>query len=155
MQCGQPITCIGLDQPCVLDQDCCTNECSESSFCSCVPLGQACAESSDCCEAQCNGGVCGELQCDPPGTNCTSGAPCCSGRCEDVTFGAGALQCCGPVGCGHDICEMGGALDAANCASECITTICAADPFCCCVDWDQACVNRVLSDCMMVCPPVP
>jgi hypothetical protein len=53
------------------------------------------------------------------------------------------------VGCAHDKCVVGTALTS-DC-DPCVTTICAADRFCCAVEWDETCVGEVESVCGSTC----
>jgi hypothetical protein len=47
--------------------------------------------------------------------------------------------------CAHDLCEVGVAL-ASNCDS-CVADICQFDPYCCSGEWDDFCVEKVLTEC--------
>ena len=53
--------------------------------------------------------------------------------------------------CGHDICDLGGALQ--NDCDPCVTQICQGDPFCCDNQWDQLCLEQVFSVCNIDCNP--
>jgi hypothetical protein len=60
----------------------------------------------------------------------------------------GSLACQDSAGaCGHTVCATGGALapgcDNPPMSPSCVTTICAADPFCCSTEWDAVCVGQV------------
>ncbi len=57
---------------------------------------------------------------------------------------------CGGSACTHDICQSGTALQSG--CDACVTTICAADPFCCTNTWDLACVEQVRTRCGQQCP---
>jgi hypothetical protein len=152
LKCGEPITCADLDQPCVLDQECCTNKCGTSLTCACVPLGGGCVDTTQCCADECNGGVCGELQCSPPGEECANEDSCCSKRCEQV--GLPTPQCCASEGCAHEVCAEGAPLDPVVCmddASACVAAVCTLDPYCCCVAWDNLCVESVPMQCGTTC----
>jgi hypothetical protein len=46
-----------------------------------------------------------------------------------------------PSTCGHDVCVMGGPLEAE--CSPCATAVCDQDPFCCDSQWDSLCVETV------------
>jgi len=50
-----------------------------------------------------------------------------------------------PPTCAHSICTTGGKL-ASGC-DPCVTSICAADSFCCVTSWDSICVGEVSSIC--------
>jgi hypothetical protein len=47
--------------------------------------------------------------------------------------------------CAHDLCEQGVPLNAA--CDPCVADICQGDSFCCEFDWDNSCVEMVLSVC--------
>ena len=47
--------------------------------------------------------------------------------------------------CAHDLCEEGVALN--NACDPCVTDICAADSYCCEFDWDNSCVEQILTVC--------
>jgi hypothetical protein len=51
--------------------------------------------------------------------------------------------------CAHDVCSQGGALESG--CDSCVTTVCAADPFCCETSWDQMCVREAAEMCGAVC----
>jgi hypothetical protein len=42
--------------------------------------------------------------------------------------------------CAHSVCTQGAALDAASCV-DCVSDVCAIDPFCCVTGWDAVCVT--------------
>jgi len=48
--------------------------------------------------------------------------------------------------CEHDICEFGVPLSAANCG-DCVADICQSDPYCCNSEWDDFCIEKVLTVC--------
>jgi hypothetical protein len=81
---------------------------------------------------------------DPLCCNTTWDAICIN---ENRTIG-GSLQCLDPVDtCAHSLCFTGGPL-ASGCdsvTSNCVATICAADPFCCNVAWDAECMAEISS----------
>jgi hypothetical protein len=148
-KCGEPLECAELGDPCLLGPECCTTFC-QGDKCACVPTGGACAQTSQCCTDECNGEVCGKLQCLAPGTDCVEPPMCCSGHCEELPDFA-SKQCCAAPGCTHEVCEEGLPLSATECMGDCVATICAADPYCCCVSWDNVCVSAVPDKCMMAC----
>jgi hypothetical protein len=51
--------------------------------------------------------------------------------------------------CSHDVCEIGGALNA-SCGS-CEADVCALDPYCCNNDWDATCVSEAEQYCGSSC----
>ncbi len=107
----------------------------------CTPNGGLCATPDDCCSGFCNGGVC-QNPCLPDGSFCNGAAQCCSGQCS------GGI--CGPGGdCSHDECTLGGPLLPA--CSPCVTQVCALDPFCCQVSWDELCVDEATQFCGLPC----
>ena len=58
---------------------------------------------------------------------------------------------CAPSSCGHTKCAVGGPL-MREC-DFCEEQICFADPYCCNIGWDSACVSEVLSVCnSVICP---
>src|SRR5690606_26813385 len=59
-----------------------------------------------------------------------------------------------PPGCDHDVCTTGAPL-APSC-NECTAAVCAVDPFCCTIAWDEICVGRVQTGCKTgTCAPPP
>jgi hypothetical protein len=58
--------------------------------------------------------------------------------------------------CGHDVCEVGGALNRA-CGGQggCAGFVCLRDPYCCALTWDSTCVGRVQQACGFACTPPP
>ena len=52
--------------------------------------------------------------------------------------------------CEHDVCATGGPLTAV--CSDCSTTVCENDPYCCDVAWDAICVNATEAFCGLICP---
>jgi hypothetical protein len=66
---------------------------------------------------------------------CAIDAP---GSSRSPSTGVGDQQ---PQGtCEHDLCEAGAALDPA--CDTCVAAVCAADDFCCTVEWDSVCVGQ-------------
>jgi hypothetical protein len=79
---------------------------------------------------------------------CTSGwdSICVS----EVRTVCGSLTCSEANGsCSHSLCSSGPALvNSCDSAKEdCVSSICAFDPFCCTTAWDSICVNEVESVC--------
>lgn len=124
---------------CADDDQCCSGHCDRSSssfFCAvaCSHAGNSCAADTDCCASTCTDNVCvGTCS-----TNlCTKSAGCCNGNpCVGGVCGA---ECAPPAA--HNPCTPGGPLATVDIATACVDVICAADPFCCCVAWDDICVN--------------
>lgn len=52
--------------------------------------------------------------------------------------------------CAHDKCTIGPKLTA-GCDNQCVTDICAVDPYCCANYWDSICVGEVQSVCKQGC----
>lgn len=50
-----------------------------------------------------------------------------------------------PPTCAHKVCSKGAALDAA--CSPCAAKVCAADSFCCAIEWDGLCVDAATTLC--------
>lgn len=144
------LTCKKLNDACSADVDCCSQYCSGS--CQCAPNGTTCTQNEPfkCCSGNCENGAC--VACRPMGMTCTDDTQCCSGTCNNGT-------CCA-TGCPHNLCVVGGPLSIKDCApknvgagaASCIAMICDQNPACCCGQWDQSCVDRVASDCKLVCP---
>ena len=82
-------------------------------------------------------------------------ASCGSGGSRDEVpsaFGGGGGDSRGTyvVGsCAHDPCATGGKLTKG--CDSCVSSVCAADSYCCSTKWDQQCVNEVGSICMQSC----
>lgn len=53
-------------------------------------------------------------------------------------------------GCSHTVCVEGPPL-VSGCA-DCVSSICAVDPYCCNTWWDSICVNQVSTVCGISCP---
>jgi hypothetical protein len=47
--------------------------------------------------------------------------------------------------CAHGLCEIGGSLNSA--CDTCVDDICAGDAYCCTVEWDDSCIEQVLTVC--------
>ena len=47
--------------------------------------------------------------------------------------------------CAHDICEMGTPLSES--CDPCVAAICQFDPYCCQQEWDDFCIEKVLTEC--------
>ncbi len=121
----------------------------------CVPIGGGCKNAIDCCEGTCFESTCQLCStgvCDPGSANPKDG--CCqpsdpkkpSVVCEAEVVGApGLCRASCPAGCDHDVCTAGTPLLKGGCgdAAPCIDAVCVADPYCCCLAWDQACTNLV------------
>lgn len=51
--------------------------------------------------------------------------------------------------CAHDACSTGAALESG--CDTCVTSVCAADAFCCANEWDASCVERAAGTCGLSC----
>jgi Notch-like protein len=96
-------------------------------------------------------GICGAgtLQCQGGLLNCVqnqgAGAEICGNGVDENCNGTPDDGC----GCAHDVCVTGAAL--VNGCSPCVTSICAADAFCCANSWDSLCVGQAGSICGIAC----
>lgn len=133
----------------------------------CVPDQMAGAETCNGADDDCDGaidegnpggggacvtgllGVCG------PGTNqCIGGGITCQQNVAaapaEVCFNGADDDCNGMVddgcGCPFGLCDMPG-MPQVNGCDPCVTSVCAADPFCCGTAWDGLCVGQVESVC--------
>ena len=75
---------------------------------------------------------------------------------EEVRTLCGSLLCLESAGsCGHTLCQPGAGLtlscDAPPLAPSCVDDICAGDPFCCSIGWDEICVDQVTTVCGKQC----
>jgi hypothetical protein len=103
----------------------------------------------------------GYAECElPDGSACPvvggQGGGSSTGGGDPGTGGSGG----GVVGmCAHDICESGDPLTTG--CDACVTTVCAADSYCCETFWDQECItgaqfgNGVAQLCQDACGPPP
>jgi hypothetical protein len=86
---------------------------------------------------------------------CTADSFCCSTSWDSLCVGevrtvCGSLTCAEAEGtCVHPLCTAGSSLvnlcDSTK--ANCVSSICAADPFCCTDGWDDICVGEVASIC--------
>ena len=116
----------------------------------CSALDTACADNSDCCSGKCEvdpvkGPICKCAQ-----IYCELQDDCCSGICVG---GVCTGPCATETTC-HDECIPGPALvmgDTAKCGvqvdASCVQKVCAQDKYCCCVEWDTACVKLAVGAC--------
>ena len=165
--CGNPSAgscCAAKTTPACSDAPCCTLICAQDSFCCDMQWDQYCAAAA---EASC--GACADPCGDPDAGDCCvpqqdrgcSNADCCQGVCTVDSFCCAVqwdLQCaqiaqlvcgvCG-VGCGNpaagDCCD---AHPTPACSDPaCCVPICAADSFCCDVEWDASCAATAVEYC--------
>lgn len=117
-----------------------------AAICSTPGYGSCCQSSGSWSQTCVNAvtSICGK-SCTPPATSWDSicvgeVATVCNAKCADAP-------------CAHPVCYEGAALDA-SCGS-CVDDICAVDPYCCTVGWDNVCVGEVTSICGDACPASP
>jgi len=139
---------------CAIDKFCCDIEwdgtCADLAVDECAPCFDCgSAGAGDCCQANgtpfCNDADCCE-------TVCASDPFCCSVQ-WDAICAAEARNQCGlcpePPGCG-DL-DAGGCCEANNTTAcddaACCTTVCAQDPFCCDIQWDDQCAQQAVNVC--------
>jgi hypothetical protein len=80
-------------------------------------------------------------------------APSWQNNCTDAVNGAydgTAISYVEVDTCAHDRCSAGATLTA-GCDQQCVTDICAVDPYCCATAWDSLCVGEVNSVCPQSC----
>jgi len=162
-RCGAETLCLPDGDSCETNSQCC-GYCAgidlpipEAGVCACRPDGVGCSDNFQCCSADgCIDAVCaGGGDCHPPGADCAATSECCTDICRLGT-------CCEPTSC-HDVCQEGVPL-ATTCECEscgpksdpvtlCALAVCAQDGYnhCCCVQWDQACVERAKQTCQIIC----
>jgi hypothetical protein len=85
---------------------------------------------------------------------CAQDAYCCATAWDQICIDQVAqycsgMTCGGPVGCAHSECVAGPALTSG--CSDCATTVCAADAYCCSNEWDSICVNQAATLCSIGC----
>lgn len=115
-----------------------------------------------CAHAICATGVPLQNTCDPCATQLCAQDPYCCTTTWDATCVGEVTSICnvsctappppddgGTTACAHPICAAGVAL-ASSCAT-CATQLCAQDPYCCSVAWDETCVAEVGSVCGVSC----
>lgn len=165
--CGNPSAgscCAAKTTPACSDAPCCTLICAQDPFCCDGQWDQYCAAAA---ETSC--GACANPCGDPDAGDCCvpqqdrgcNNADCCEGVCTVDSFCCGVqwdLQCaqtaqlvcgvCG-VGCGNpaagDCCD---AHTTPACSDPaCCVPICAADSFCCDVEWDASCAATAVEYC--------
>ncbi len=129
--CAHPKCEVGgpLDPAC---DPCVAAVCALDSFCCNINWdGQCVAEVATICGETCP--TCGNGTCDA-GEDCST----CPGDCGTCT-----------PDCAHDLCDPGLPLEPA--CSDCTTAVCAADPYCCTVEWDRICVESAEQTCGITC----
>jgi hypothetical protein len=161
---GVPL--FGTCDPCV------AQVCAADWFCCDVEWDAPCAGlARDICGLDCGRtcahGLCVtgdslDPACDPCAAQvCAADFFCCDSEwdsvCVDQAEDICGLDCGGGGGtCEHDLCETGVALDPT--CDPCVAQVCAADSFCCEVEWDSVCVGQAEGICGLDCgggpPPV-
>jgi hypothetical protein len=146
------------------DAACCQTICQIDAYCCHVQWDSVCADEA---EANCQGpGVpCpGEGPCRTahPSPGCQDQA-CCELICSldpfccevewDQACADAAIELCPNIGTcpGQGPCTVPNG--SPGCEDEiCCTVVCGQDPFCCGVEWDQACADAAADLCVKVCP---
>jgi hypothetical protein len=165
--CGDPDAgdcCVPQQGPGCNNADCCEGVCAGDPFCCDTQWDAVCAQT-----AQLVCGVCGIGCGDPAAGSCCEAHPtpacadpaCCVPVCATDSFccdvewdakcAALAVEFCGACGdqCGSPITGAccvphdGPACDDASCCA----TVCAADGFCCEVEWDEFCAGAAQKAC--------
>jgi hypothetical protein len=109
-----------------------------------------CAKDSYCCQVQWDGICVSEVPQDCPGQSCTGGGGSSSGSSSSSSGGSSSSSSSGGssgggAGCAHAVCTAGVPLTAT--CSTCAGDVCAADSYCCQMQWDQICVSEVATYC--------
>ena len=156
----------------------CGSSCPICGDASCE-AGETCSTCPEDCEA-CVGDCCdgnGTPGCDDPLTTdcvCALDTFCCEvtwdPTCVDEAVGDCGHDC---SACGDGSCDSGSGESCSSCPEDCgacsgaccdenlsagcddptvTACVCAADPFCCDVDWDGLCVEAAVVDCGLACP---
>ena len=170
--CAHSPCVVGI--PLVATCDACTTAvCTADPFCCATDWDSVCvglATSTPACSGLCGGGpipcahdLCAtgtalSATCDPCVTEICAATPDCCSRtwssaCVDaVDTTAACTLSCVPGSCANSPCVVGlpSTPLVASC-DPCATTVCAADPFCCTVDWDAACVSLANMLCGTTC----
>ena len=149
--CSDDRCCLSI---CLVDPPCCSqawdNACAQTARQVCGVCGPGCgaATSGDCCAAHttpsCSDAACCATVCaqDPFccesewDTNCAEAALDACAPCSEVCGAPGAGDCC----TGH--------ATAACSDAACCELICAADSFCCNIEWDNTCAAQARTQCM-------
>jgi hypothetical protein len=167
---GEGDCCEANGTPGCDDAACCEAVCVADAFCCDVEWDQICADSaaklcgklcggpppkgSDCCIANGSPG-CDDAECEA--VVCEADTFCCDTDWDQICADAAADLCgdlCGgppPTGCPGegDCCEANG---TPGCNDEaCCEAVCAADVFCCDVEWDQICADAAADLCGDLC----
>lgn len=150
--CSTDQGCFPLESDCSDPGQCCTGTCDPAFLkCAnaCAESGAACTIDGECCSGSCAAGSC-SAACSS--SYCKVDADCCSNAC---ILGTCAASTCHAADCSHGPCTTGAPLQKSpGClgVDTCITSVCKADPYCCCTAWDQNCVDETVNLCPKVCP---
>jgi hypothetical protein len=158
--CATPPECRQDGERCDPTDFCCFGPCNESGLCGCGGEGFHCIFPSDCCSGICDGETCGTPGCADYGEACSNSDGCCSGTCS---AGGVCVWNCGngaaDFDCFSDVCATSPLPLDPSCGrsepqwvdAECVTSICTADSWCCCTEWDWLCVEKVATYCGFSC----
>lgn len=144
---------------------CCEGSCDPAFFqcrSECQSPNESCNTDGECCNSNCDAGFCA---CTLDGESCLDHAECCGGVCSEL--GVCGATCDFSEGlCSHSVCTVGAPLadsclcnhcegnsNLPNAVTDCIPSICALQPDCCCVGWGPSCVEAVSVVCGTYCPP--
>lgn len=136
---------------------CCEAVCDQDPFCCDVLWDINCANAADIICSVCGGAGTGNcLEKQYPFEACND-LKCCTAVCAQDPFCCDAAWDFICVGIAEKICASCGGIAAGDCLSahdlpacsdaECCEKVCAIDPFCCSVEWDNNCVNQAKSNC--------
>jgi hypothetical protein len=148
---------VALDPGC---DTCVAAVCEVDDFCCTVFWDRVCVQEAEAlCGVSCQGcahDACavGEplaADCDPCVQQVCDGDPYCCTTAWDSRCVFEATAICGLAceTCPHDPCTAGTPLPAT--CDPCVTAVCAADPFCCNVTWDDRCVQQAQEVCGLSC----
>ncbi len=158
VQCGLPISgsCYqSHTTPGCSDAACCQTVCSYDSFCCLTQWDAACAQGADDLCSPC--GVPTSGSCFAPhGAGCDDQI-CCLGVCVVDAFCCLTQWDSTCVAEAIDLCSACGSPSAGGCYSPqptpycsdttCCNAVCAADSFCCDVQWDASCAAEAAESC--------
>jgi len=148
---------VPLDQAC---DSCATTVCGADPFCCTVFWDRVCVQESEtlcgkvcegCAHDECNVGDPLAADCDACATSVCAADPfCCTSawdsRCVQEAANGCGLTC---QVCSHSLCSQGTALETG--CDPCVTSVCAADPYCCNNTWDQRCIDDAQTTCGLQC----
>jgi hypothetical protein len=145
---------------CNVDPYCCSTkwdaQCTQEADQMCA--GKSCGMGGGCGHDECNQGASLTGGCSSCASAvCAADPYCCTDEWDAQCVSEVGLYCsaksCGGGGgggsCGHDPCSSGSALGSS--CSGCVSTVCAADPYCCSTLWDAQCVDEAKTMCQLSC----